>query len=582
MSDYLDTEIISITDFPMSNEAVAAHQNRDRAIKLKDQKMLQILLFFKRNPQNLIYVIEDKDLPSGVNLHDYINPNTDLEVLNSYGIFLRSQPEIGTTKRNYLMIFSADDLTNESVFADAVLRESSLIPDDAFSSIIICKEYFSEEEIEADNEFVQEQLPDKLVLNAGFHKITKSVGVAHAFSGENMVDRYYDLSDLFIEYDFCNDVHSSTENMRTIVALVDKLCGLSLSKRVLFLSDKYQKTCHHEESLFRNAYLSIAAYLTIHKRYLFDIPSDLTSSFKEKLNSFRDPVNCYASDYVKLLQNPLRIGLHRAGSLADMFIGYYDSVDAQNNKTRITIAQWDAVVKDNMVVFNEDDRCELATYGIFDIEPLSIEDIYGITSSDWEIASAALKPLTDLCETIEQSVLHSTGQKVDTPIMCTNLLLFKAGDVVKIGYITDCDVKIKYGIKPVDPKFPPFNYEVHSLTEITNVRVGIDCNVCIRRLMQNAAVKSVFFDTPRLKSDKGILVSSLRVNTQKLGAIDGLTFSDIGIWSAVTRQYRTNEISFLNKYMTFTSARECGLLTYFGGPHQGVSTNILLKTKTWR
>ena len=114
------------------------------------------------------------------------------------------------------------------------------------------------------------------------------------------------------------------------------------------------------------------------------------------------------------------------------------------------------------------------------------------------------------------------------------------------------------------------------------MRVGIDCNVCIRRLMQNAAVKSVFFDTPRLKSDKGILVSSLRVNTQKLGAIDGLTFSDIGIWSAVTRQYRTNEISFLNKYMTFTSARECGLLTYFGGPHQGVSTNILLKTKTWR
>jgi hypothetical protein len=556
----MNQRTIAISELP--------NKDLDCEFDLKKDALFQIYEFYKNHSQKDVYVIEKL---SGPDRSKYVY--TDFSVYNSYGIYFDGEV-MDLESKKHMLILTENDLVNPDALNDAIAQACYDCDCEDFDCIVIEKVYDKYGTgIEQDNELVGELFPGKVFLNRGFKPYKKEIVYARRnVKNTTMID----VAEIFNRHNM-NSL-STNQDVRTINEIAEEIEKLN-GPNVMFYYSRNLTNCVGTTKIrCDEIFASLAAYFTCVRHFKFDVPKGDVQyyymSSAEKLLSSR---YCFASDFVRLMQHPLRKGFSFRNG--DAFVCSLADLGKQQAVIKVIQAEF---VEDGLRSYFDDSSIRHTQYNASDVTVLNVEDVFSVCSRDWNTAVEGFRAINKFCTEFEISLSEFIGESLDIPVCFNNLLLFEVGSKKYVGYIASKQISIPYAVKDYDQSFEATVVRHKSLNSVFDFSVLADGNLFRERMISKGTMTRDESVVPFRDYAKGVIHSRVAIHNGMLKEDSKATVAEIGVWSPITNQLRGLGARKILDRITNIAAWKSGFLTYFGGPHPATQINVNVSPEAWR
>lgn len=522
---------------------------------------------FKNHGQDCLFSLAMEDV--GV-----LNVDRDLRInFERFGVYVNENGMFSFDKQ-YLLILTEEDMESSESIQNAVSRFKDRYGKEV-CDVVIEKNYSNVAMITSDNTKLRSVLPNVMVFNEGFYYLENKVSAEHFFKDVE----YCDIFDSFRGYDvFSKDLSFIIKNARS---MFEKLQSLK-DRKVIFECGSTDNVLISNQSL-TPLVSSTAAYCALKYRMLFDFSDKYDTYFLQYGGRFVQKNYNFLDKYLQLMSNPIDCGFRFRDGRAYLYLRNRSLHESQPKKYSISLSVCYLSFDSSRKSFVNHDF-QMQYVDLRSIEVMSLENLFGIDSSDWNTALKGMHELNAVYSEFEEAYQESQGV-ITIPLNVSNTLLFRIGNTVCFGYVFKISGIVPYRVLSLEKGSRDFHDEL-SLDEVPLIydfRLALDgvyWEKSVRsRYSKICDVTNLHWRLP--ETAKGIYLESLISVPGHVKEDVGATIAEIGLWSAVSSQYRNVPINDLIRYVTLKHARKINLLTCFGGPHPAITTNIRVVAGGW-
>lgn len=322
----------------------------------------------------------------------------------------------------------------------------------------------------------------------------------------------------------------------------------------------------------RNAYVAIAAILT-YRGVHFELLGSDTSAYIRCVAELVSRDYLFLDDYLRKIANPVDVAIKFNSSDAYVCVrqGVVQPVRLHIYETELNLKTMTLKSK----------NLYSALYDYSQIETISLAEVAGL-NTNFEQALANNVRVNKLVAEFEEIVDSEIHLRDNTSLNLTNILIYKRGDSVLIGYVATIDTSFVYAMKPLTANYKAFVEKV-SLAEydlFCDVNVFADSDKILRSVASMISLKRCHFDSSRYAM--GALLRTIPTIRQEVTAQSGLSFLEIAIWSTQTSQCRQGAQKTLLETFNRAQLRQRDFLTVWGGCHPSILTELIADSRVWR
>lgn len=554
---------IGAADFPDANSLV----------ELYSSLQVQVYKFFKSHEPYSNYVFTDLTLADANKI-----VVGDVNELRSFGIYF-SNSQIKSTKERFLLILSADDVSSVEAFNLKCANFIKQIHGMKVTDIVIEKTAFSKREIEEIANLVGSRFPMAKILNKQFANITIVQDLSHStrkVNGLETVELTSCVSGLGAN--FSTNVRSYYNIVNAFYNAVEN-AEKQYKGRVVFTytrgllrtgSEFFKRACEH-------TFIRVALYFILTSSYKFDIPDDLFQLFRLASHKLFSQESLFASDWLKMIQNPCCIGLKYSNN--DYFV--CARKPHRDNNSTVTILQ-SKFTEDGRNSRFDYDSFDTRTYNVSEIRIRSIQEIYDVVSPDYSVAKDAFNSLNMLCREFNRFLIEKLDSALEIPVSLNNLVVFERSGNTYLGYIQTTKVSIAYSVKHLQSPMRAFEYELKEPGELLDICSVVDSEM-FNKMCANFGIQEIDKHWHLSNTLKGVLINAIPASAGSFiqEIFEDFTFAEVCQYAAIPTQLRGSSVVAPLKFLNIDEAYKNGILTYFGGvcPH---TRELNISSKVWR
>lgn len=543
---------IELKDFPRTDS--------ENPFEITGTVFKQIYLFYKNQPlENTYFINLDNYSNQDSYIMDYIRTN-DLQIYAKYGISIDFNPL--PKKILKPLIIDNDTFTNGSFIER--LKELT----EQFRNVDIEDKPFIVIEVPLTKQesYFRRCTPEKQDIIREFYK---NCNVANSWLDQDFYKNvreeikkskfYTKLEQIdFFKLLYDNDCLKVTDINYTISKLkefVDYIENTYNSKDVLFYFDIHSNVREYITTdvkiIHDRFYLPLAAYLSLKHSYKFYVSNSNMTVFRSYASSFFNREHNHMSDYINMLLNPIKVGVHYADSGAHSI--------CQINKIHKDI------IVDMLEVYFNNDELQIKGAPIINnrlgtFKTMNINNFYNMDTDNYDEAAFELKRLNNFLFKANK-LLQSKNN--DIVVDCSNSFICSINDRLFLCYVKFLNVKYEYQMKSLtDVDFKrTVTFDIKEMESLVDLRLFPDYQLLGDKLCE--IVNSVQLP----KTSDGILANiPIGNGTKGILADSGLSFDALGLWSPISRQFRGDKVFNFTKYIPSLGIKK-SFLTYYGGPH---------------
>lgn len=315
--------------------------------------------------------------------------------------------------------------------------------------------------------------------------------------------------------------------------------------------------------------------------------------------------NMYAKDYLEMLDKFPDVTTYYSDEMGYYCVIDYDKLKRvdpdfkRDYKYEVTIinVKYDPATKHWLST-----NVEEVNYDYYSIKPLDFHDYFSLDAESKEDAKKVINSLSDLVKQFHSN-LKNKGITPSEIIHQGNLLLYEYEGNTYIGFISSISRKLPFILYPMDENYEPFRIDLSnsfsgsemSINKLQSIFTDLDWKNTLNYLANNGAKFSLSnLDFKLSDYADGIIFVSILYEYFIVTQIPDLehvcnksvfaTIDELGIWCESARQFRKNSRtgdsfyynSLLRTFDTDALRKE-SYLTFFGGPHPYVTTQIALR-----
>ena len=315
--------------------------------------------------------------------------------------------------------------------------------------------------------------------------------------------------------------------------------------------------------------------------------------------------NMYAKDYLEMLDKFPDVTTYYSDEMGYYCVIDYDKLKRvdpdfkRDYKYEVTIinVKYDPATKHWLST-----NVEEVNYDYYSIKPLDFHDYFSLDAESKEDAKKVINSLSDLVKQFHSN-LKNKGITPSEIIHQGNLLLYEYEGNTYIGFISSISRKLPFILYPMDENYEPFRIDLSnsfsgsemSINKLQRIFTDLDWKNTLNYLANNGAKFSLSnLDFKLSDYADGIIFVSILYEYFIVTQIPDLehvcnksvfaTIDELGIWCESARQFRKNSRtgdsfyynSLLRTFDTDALRKE-SYLTFFGGPHPYVTTQIALR-----
>ena len=315
--------------------------------------------------------------------------------------------------------------------------------------------------------------------------------------------------------------------------------------------------------------------------------------------------NMYAKDYLEMLDKFPDVTTYYSDEMGYYCVIDYDKLKRvdpdfkRDYKYEVTIinVKYDPATKHWLST-----NVEEVNYDYYSIKPLDFHDYFSLDAESKEDAKKVINLLSDLVKQFHSN-LKNKGITPSEIIHQGNLLLYEYEGNTYIGFISSISRKLPFILYPMDENYEPFRIDLSnsfsgsemSINKLQSIFTDLDWKNTLNYLANSGAKFSLSnLDFKLSDYADGIIFVSILYEYFIVTQIPDLkhvgnksvfaTIDELGIWCESARQFRKNSRtgdsfyynSLLRTFDTDALRKE-SYLTFFGGPHPYVTTQIALR-----
>ena len=315
--------------------------------------------------------------------------------------------------------------------------------------------------------------------------------------------------------------------------------------------------------------------------------------------------NMYAKDYLEMLDKFPDVTTYYSDEMGYYCVIDYDKLKRvdpdfkRDYKYEVTIinVKYDPATKQWLST-----NVEEVNYDYYSIKPLDFHDYFSLDAESKEDAKKVINSLSDLVKQFHSN-LKNKGITPSEIIHQGNLLLYEYEGNTYIGFISSISRKLPFILYPMDENYEPFRIDLSnsfsgsemSINKLQSIFTDLDWKNTLNYLANSGAKFSLSnLDFKLSDYADGIIFVSILYEYFIVTQIPDLkhvgnksvfaTIDELGIWCESARQFRKNSRtgdsfyynSLLRTFDTDALRKE-SYLTFFGGPHPYVTTQIALR-----
>lgn len=547
-----------------SKDVLEALQPTD--VEIGSYEIEELFKFYKHFKQDAIYVISDLSSADSRSLFQ-----SSTEFLSKYGIYF-NDTSIDVESKQFILILEPEDMQSEETANAAIKRQMEAFGNTNFGIVVVNRAY------ESTSEDDPTLLNDNGILNSvavnmqfGNRLFKRSKGNIEYVPDKAIKADYVDVSSLFNEIRI--DKTDVGLNTKAVCEIIERIQSLAEPKTIFYFGNKLKDYNSITSLRCKWVYVGIAIYLSLEKNLLFDVSGDLKRMYMIKIQEMLGVDYNYASDYVKRMQHPLKIGVSLQNS--DIFVNVLRSLYGT-----LSLISAEFIADGDESSFLED-TLNCCTVSIHDIDVLKIQDLYQVVSKNWGTALEGLRKLNKLCASFEQSVEAFLGHEVQ-PMNFTNLLLYRQGDKLMLGYINRRSISLKYLTRPLDSRFTGFEVVTNSVEDVFPFGLLLGGRKYGSQLAKRVNLTESDLKYESLPGLRGIALASVGYDSGSYTEDCGATIEEIGVWGTITEQIRNHHSVKIKNKITNKAAWKSGLYSYYGGAHPADRRHVNIDVDAWR
>lgn len=315
--------------------------------------------------------------------------------------------------------------------------------------------------------------------------------------------------------------------------------------------------------------------------------------------------NMYAKDYLEMLDKFPDVTTYYSDEMGYYCVIDYDKLKRvdpdfkRDYKYEVTIinVKYDPATKHWLST-----NVEEVNYDYYSIKTLDFHDYFSLDAESKEDAKKVINLLSDLVKQFHSN-LKNKGITPSEIIHQGNLLLYEYEGNTYIGFISSISRKLPFILYPMDENYEPFRIDLSnsfsgsemSINKLQSIFTDLDWKNTLNYLANSGAKFSLSnLDFKLSDYADGIIFVSILYEYFIVTQIPDLehvgnksvfaTIDELGIWCESARQFRKNSRtgdsfyynSLLRTFDTDALRKE-SYLTFFGGPHPYVTTQIALR-----
>jgi hypothetical protein len=218
---------------------------------------------------------------------------------------------------------------------------------------------------------------------------------------------------------------------------------------------------------------------------------------------------------------------------------------------------------------------------------LKFREVCDIGSNDFDKASASFKTLNDVCSDINCQLSKLKILAPDEFVNVNNLLLYEQGGLSFIAYVASINGKIPFNVCPLLRSWAPFSVDlsINDLQGLNDIALYYDSPAYIepikRQLGKTTDITKRFYDHETLR---GIILKGYRPRKNSISPDAGLTFSEVGMWSTQTSEFREHYRKSFSELFNKQAILDKQCISFFGFKHPQISggLSLSLDDKDWR
>lgn len=471
-------------------------------------------------------------------------------------------------RRYYLLILSEADLINQETLDVAITAFCSKYEIEEkfiFYVAIDTQKRISNDaevaDIEQMNAVLRRRLPRVTVFNKGFEREHKKSSNTLFFNNNPNV-QYINIVSFFKGLSLNSG--NNTLNHQNVLKVLTQVLTYKGKKVIFIIEDDPDVILEHS---MQNAIWGIAAYCTLVHGLRFEFYNYDDERILNAYSRMTSQNYNYLNNYLKMVGNPLDYGFRIFNGRLYHYVKDFNSISREPYRVLLEMYKipFDLGKKDFSVMKSSFERDYLDN-----IEMLSLQDVFNLESNDWQLARVGARELNKVFAKFEKHFAETSGY-LREPLNVTNTLLYQKDGCVFLAQVVSITGSCPYQVltSTFRTKFHD-KLRIADLYSLYDSRLALDSAAYIKLLGQsNALGKNLHYDFT--KSARGVVLDGIAISKDCLEPDCGFTISEIGLWLAISSQFRNNLNREIIDYVTVPRARKLELLTCFGGPHGSMS-----------